>query len=103
MLGLGVGAIKGFSRGTIAVRFQVEHSREDGKLRADEYEIEYLKKLSDTFKIVIGIEGVKSDLELITELQWYFSPQVYLKINNATGLTPGADDRAPEIGVMISL
>jgi hypothetical protein len=102
ILGLGVGAIKGFSWGTIAVRFQVEYSREDHKLQDDEYEIEYLKKLSDQFKILIGIEGVRADVELIMELQWYLSPNVYLKFNNGIGLTPGADDWAPEIGIMIS-
>jgi hypothetical protein len=102
IFGLGVGAIKGFSWGTIAVRFQVEYSREDGKLKDDEYEIEYLKKLSDQFKILIGIEGVRSDVELVLELQWYLSPHVYLKFNTGIGLTPGADDWAPELGIMIS-
>jgi hypothetical protein len=40
---------------------------------------------------------------LITEAQLHFSPSVFLKLNNAFGLTHKATDWATEIGLMFTL
>jgi len=45
---------------------------------------------------------VQDEIELITEAQWHVSDRVFLKLNNAFGITPKATDWAPEIGIMFS-
>jgi hypothetical protein len=104
IFGLGAGVVKGFTWGTLSLRAQVEYTREDGNLRMDEIEIEYLKKLSDSFRILVAVEEVAwgTEVELVTELQWQLTPSMYLKLNNAVGLTPDAPTWAPEVGLMMS-
>jgi hypothetical protein len=42
-------------------------------------------------------------MELITEAQWHINDKMFVKINNAFGLTPSTASWAPEIGVMFSI
>jgi hypothetical protein len=99
---LGAGITKGFSWGTITLRGGVEYSMEESKYELGEVALEYLKRLSPSWRFGIGIEGNKDDAELITELQWHFSERMYLKVNNAFGIRGEATDWAPEIGIMFS-
>ena len=68
-----------------------------------EFAVEYLKRLSDRFRVYAGIEGTQDEVELITEAQVFLTPNVFLKLNNAFGLTSKAPDWAPEIGVMFTV
>lgn len=97
---LGAGAIKGFRWGTMTVRAALE-SAGDG-VESGEFAIEYLKRLSDRWRIYTGIEGVQDEIEWIAELQWQVRPGVVVKLNNAIGVTSKATDWAPEIGVVFS-
>lgn len=99
---LGVGAIKGFNWGTIMLRTAVAHEREENKTEFGEYAFEYLKKLSDLFRIVLAVEGEQDEVALITELQVHFTENIFLKLNNGWGLTSKATDIAPEVGIMFS-
>ncbi|HET8539450.1 MAG TPA: hypothetical protein VFL83_06215 [Anaeromyxobacter sp.] len=100
---LGFGVTKGFGFGTMTLRAAVEYSREEGKFEAGEYAIEYLRRLSRSWRIVALVEGVQLDeVELITEAQWHFHRRAFLKLNMGWGLTPNATDFAPEVGVMLS-
>jgi hypothetical protein len=102
---LGMGAIRGFSWGTMTVRVAVENTRDEGKRKfeAGEYAIEYLRRLSRTWRVFASIEGNQLDeVGLITEAQVHFSPRVYLKLGTGVGLTPNATDFAPEVGIMFS-
>ena len=49
-----------------------------------------------------AVEGSQDEWELITEAQWFLRPNIFLKLNNAVGVTSKATDWAPEIGVMFS-
>lgn len=49
-----------------------------------------------------AVEGSEDEVELITEAQWFLRPNVFLKLNNAVGITSKATGWAPEIGVMWS-
>ena len=100
---LGTGLTRGFGWGTMTLRGAVAYSKEESKLEAGEYAIEYLKRLSDSWRIYAGIEGEQDEVELITEAQLHFSRSVFLKLNNAFGLTPKATDWSPEIGLMFTL
>jgi hypothetical protein len=100
---LGIGLTRGFRWGTMTFRTSVEYSREEGKIDAGEYAIEYLKRLSPSVRVVAAIEGNQLDeVALITELQWHIAPRVFFKFNHGLGLTTNATDFAPEIGVIFS-
>jgi hypothetical protein len=102
---LGVGGIRGFSWGTMTVRAAVENTRDEGKRKfeAGEYAIEYLRRLSRTWRVIAAVEGNQLDeVELITEAQVHLHPRLFLKLNTAWGVTPNATDFAPEVGIMFS-
>jgi hypothetical protein len=100
---LGFGVIKGYHWGTITLRAAVQYALEEGKVDAGEWAIEYLKRLSPKWRVVVAVEGQQLDeISLITEIQWHFHESSFLKINNAWGLTPNATNFAPEIGVAIA-
>jgi hypothetical protein len=97
---VGTGVIRGFSWGTMTIRAAVEYSMAESKLDIGEVAIEYLKRLSPHWRVYIGVEGTQDEIELITEFQWHISKKVFIKLNNALGLTSKATDWAPEVGIM---
>lgn len=99
---LGTGFVRGFSWGTTTIRAAVEYDAGEGTGALGEYAVEYLKRVSPSFRLFAGVEGSEDELELITEGQWFLRPNLVLKLNNAFGLTSKATDWAPEIGVMFS-
>jgi hypothetical protein len=102
-LKLGSGLVKGFSWGTMTFRAAVEYSVGESKFDVGEYAIEYLKRLSPAWRIYLGVEGTQDELELITEAQWHITDRIFVKLNNALGITSKATDWAPEIGIMFSI
>jgi hypothetical protein len=97
---LGVGAIKGFSWGTLTLRTAVAYDGAENKTEFGEYALEYLKRVSRQLRVVALIEGEEDEVELITEAQIHVSPRVFFKLNTGIGLTSKATDFAPEVGVM---
>lgn len=98
----GVGLTKGFRWGTVTLRTEGEYSVEEDKLELGEFAVEYLKRLSPSWRVYLGIEGTQDEVELITEAQWHVTDFVFFKFNNAFGITSKATDWAPELGVMFS-
>lgn len=100
---LGAGATRGYGFGTMTVRAAVEYSGAENKVEAGEYAIEYLRRLSPSWRVYSGIEGNQIDeIEFINEAQWFLQSNMLLKANLGIGLTPNATDFAPELGVMFS-
>lgn len=99
---LGIGAVKGFSWGTMTVRVAGEYDRSESKTELGEYALEYLKRLSPAWRVYLGVEGAQDEVELIPEVQWHFTDSIFLKLNSAVGITAKATDWAPEIGIMFS-
>jgi hypothetical protein len=102
---LGIGAIRAFDWGTMTFRAEVENSEDEGKRKfeAGEYAIEYLRRLSQIWRVFAAIEGNQLDeVELITEAQLHLNRRVFLKLNMGWGLTTNATDLAPEVGIMFS-
>jgi hypothetical protein len=101
---LGVGAVRGFAWGTMTLRLAVEYAREEKKVDTGEFALEYLRRLSQEWRIYAGLEVSQLDeATLITEVQWHFFRQGFLKANVGWGVTTNATDFAPEIGVMFVL
>jgi hypothetical protein len=101
-LKLGSGVVRGFNWGTATLRLAVEYDGREKTLALGEYALEYLRRVSSRLRLFGAIEGTEDEVELITEAQVFLRPNLYLKLNNAVGLTSKATDWAPEIGLMFS-
>jgi hypothetical protein len=100
---LGFGAVRGFSFGTMSARVAVEYSMEESAAELGEYALEYLRRLSPSWRVYLGIEGSQDEVELIPEAQWHIkTDKVVVKLNSAVGITSKAADWAPEVGIMFS-
>ncbi len=99
-LKLGSGLVKGFTWGTLTFRLAGEYNAAEKIFEPGEYAFEYLKRVSPFFRFYIGMEGTQDEAEFITDLQFHFNENVFLRINNSFGITPKATDYAPELGVL---
>lgn len=99
----GFGIVRGFSWGTVTFRAASEYVRSERKIDIGEFALEYLRRLSNHWRVYAGVEGTQDEISLITEAQWHISPNVYLKLNNGVGLTAKATDWAPEVGFVFAL
>jgi hypothetical protein len=100
----GTGLVRGFSWGTMTVRGAVEYDEASSShFDGGEYAVEYLRRISPSWRIYAGIEGTQDEVTLIGEVQWRVAPSVVVKINNGLGVTSKATDWAPEVGVVFSL
>ena len=60
------------------------------------------RRLSPKFKLYLGSEGTEEEWEYIPELQLFLSDSIHVVLNSAVGITPEAEDWAPEVGIMFS-
>lgn len=96
----GTGLIKGFRFGTISTHLAIQYNTEDKNYEFGGITIEYLKRINKTFRVYAGLEGIPDATELITEIQIFPQPWMFIRLNNAFGISPEATDIAPEIGVV---
>ena len=99
---VGVGFIRGFSWGTLNGRVSIAYDGAESKVESGEYALEYLKRVSDKWRLVATIEGEEDEVSLIGEAQWTIRPGAVLKLNSGFGVTKKAADFAPEIGVLFT-
>jgi hypothetical protein len=98
----GVNITKGFPFGTFMVKIGAFYSTGEGKLELGEYGIEYVKRLSDKWRLVAAVEGDQDEVQAILEVQYQVRPNITIKLNSGFGLTSKAPEFAPEIGVLFS-
>jgi hypothetical protein len=96
----GVVLTKGYSFGTLAFRLSAAYDSGERKLELGEYAVDYVKRLSQNWRVVASLEGEQDELSLIGEVQYTLGKNAMLKINSGLGLTKKAPDFAPEIGVL---
>jgi len=102
-LKFGTGVIRGFSWGTLTARIAVEYAAASSShFDLGEYALEYLKRVSPSFRFYVGVEGSQDELSLITEAQWHLSRHAFVRFNNGLGLTSKATDWTPEVGIVFS-
>lgn len=100
----GIGLIKGFSWGTLTLRGAVEYAAAStSEFDIGEIALEYLKRLSPSWRIYLGLEATQDELSVIPEAQWHVSRNVFIRLNSAFGVTSKATDWAPELGVVVTL
>jgi hypothetical protein len=99
-LKLGSGLVKGFAWGTMTFRLAGEYNAAEKIFEPGEYALEYLKRVSPFFRFYVGVEGTQDEAEFITDLQFHFNENLFLRVNNSFGITPKAIDYAPELGVL---
>ena len=103
-LKLGTGLTRGFGWGTLTARVAVEYAAASSSpFDLGEYAVEYLKRLSPTWRIYAGLEGSQDELSLITEVQWHLGRGAFIRFNNGLGLTSKATDWSPEVGIVFTL
>ncbi len=99
----GAGLTRGFTWGTVTLRVAGQYELENPTLEFGEFAVEYLKRVSPAWRVYLGVEGTQDEVELITEAQWHITRSVFLRLNNAFGITSKATDWAPEVGIMFSV
>lgn len=103
----GLGVVRGFSWGTMTFRTNLEYNRDDRHFDLGESSIEYLRRLSPSWRLNLAIEGGETgapdEWELITGVQWRLSDVLLVKADNGLGLFPKATDWSPQIGFMLAL
>ncbi len=103
-LKLGSGVTRGFGWGTLTARAAVEYSADSAShFDVGEYAVEYVKRVSPSWRLYAGIEGTQDELSLITEAQWHISDHVFVRLNNGLGLTSKATGWTPEVGILLTL
>ena len=98
----GIGLTRGFAWGTLTGRASAIYSAGEKTLAFGEYALEYLKRLSPKWRLMMTVEGEEDEIAVIGEAQWQIAPRALLKLNNGFGLTSKAPDLAPEVGVVFS-
>ena len=99
---LGAGVTRGYGFGTMTARLAIEYDNVEDTFAMGEAAIEYLRRLSASWRVFGAFEGSEDEVEAIVEAQWHFATFGCLKLNNAFGVTSKATDWAPEVGVMFN-
>jgi hypothetical protein len=99
---LGAGFVRGFPVGTVGLRLAAEYDKAESALEVGEAALEYTRRVSSRLRAYGAVEGTQDEWELITEAQVHLHRNVFIKLNNAFGLTSKAPDWAPEVGVLFS-
>lgn len=99
---VGTGFIRAYEWGTLNARVSIAYDGEENKFELGEYAIEYLKRVTDRWRLVATLEGEDDEVSLIGEAQLRLGPGAILKLNSGFGLTEKASDFAPEIGVLFT-
>ncbi|MBM3777415.1 MAG: hypothetical protein FJW23_04120 [Acidimicrobiia bacterium] len=98
----GLGLVRGLNRGTLTFKGSVRYEHAlSSRFAAGEYGVEYLRRLSPSWRLYAAVEGTEDEVALIGEAQWFVSPRVCVKLNSGLGLTSKATDWAPEVGIVL--
>lgn len=98
----GINLTKGYPWGTIMYKAGLAFTTEENKFEIGEFAVEYVKQVSDRWRLVGSVEGEEDEVQVIGEAQLRFGGNMTLKLNCGFGLTKKAPDLAPEVGVMWS-
>ncbi len=101
---LGFGVTRGYKWGTLTGRVALAYE-EASSTHWDmgEYAVEYLKRVSPSWRLFFAVQGQGDELSLVTEAQWHISRRVFIRFNQEIGLTSRATDWEPQLGILFTL
>jgi len=103
----GIGVVRAFAWGTMTTRITVEYNHDDRLWDLGEFSIEYLKRLSPSWRLNLAFEGGETgamdEWDLVAGVRWRIRDSFFLKLDNAIGLMSKSTDWAPELGVVFAL
>ena len=101
---LGFGVTRGHKWGTLTARVALAYE-EASSTHWDlgEYAVEYLKRVSPSWRLFFAVQGQSDELSLVTEAQWHLNRHVFIRFNTEIGLTSRATDWEPQLGILFTL
>ncbi len=103
----GIGIARNYSWGKVTFRTDLEYNREASSPDIGETALEYLKRLSPAWQMYLSLEGgeggAPDEWSLIGGLHWHIAGIVFLKIDNAVGISSKATDWEPQMGFLFSI
>ncbi len=101
---LGVGLTRGYRWGTLTGRVALAYEgASTTHFDLGEYAVEYLKRVSTSWRFFLGVQGSGDAVSLITEAQWHLTSRVFIRFNQEIGLTSRATDWEPQLGILFTL
>jgi hypothetical protein len=102
-----IGLTRGFHFGTMTLKTTVEYNHGDHHWDLGETSLEYLRRLSPAWRILLAIEGGETgapdEWVFVTAGQWRIANGCYLKLANAVGLMSKSTDWEPQVGVLLAV
>ena len=102
-----IGAVRQYRWGTMTFRTTIEYNRGDKHWDLGETSLEYLRRLSPAWRVLVGIEGGEGgaldDYGLTAAAHWRIARGLDLKFFNAVGLMPKATDWEVQLGLLWTL
>ncbi|HEV7365266.1 MAG TPA: hypothetical protein VGN76_05435 [Gemmatimonadales bacterium] len=102
-----IGAVRQYHWGTMTFRTTIEYNRGDTHWDLGETSLEYLRRLSPKWRVLLGIEGgeggAPDDYGLAAAAHWQVARGLDLKFFNFLGLMSKATDWEAQFGLMWTL
>jgi hypothetical protein len=102
-----VGLTRGFHFATMTLRTSVEYNHVDHHWDLGETSLEYLRRLSPAWRIMLAIEGgeggAMDEWTFVTAGQWRIASRCYLKFANGFGLASKSTDWEPQLGILFEI
>jgi len=102
-----LGAVRQYHWGTMTFRTTVEYNRGDKHWDLGETSLEYLRRLSPAWRMLLGIEGGEGgaldDYGFVAAAHWRIAGAVDLKFVNTVGFMQKSTDWEAQVGLMWTL
>jgi len=100
----GTAITRGYRWGTLTARASfLYESASSSHVDFGEYGVEYLKRLSPSWRVFFAVQGATDEISLVTEAQWHITDRVFIRFNQEIGLTSKANDWEPQLGVLFTI
>jgi len=102
-----IGFTRGFGFGTMTFRTTIEYTHIDKAWDFGETSIEYLRRLSETWRVMVGLEGGEGggpdEFVAVTSFQARLASRAVLNFGNSIGFFSKSTDWEPYVGLRFEL
>jgi len=99
-----IGFTRGYRFGTMTFKTTVEYNHGDHHWDLGETSLEYLRRFSPDWRILLAIEGGETgapdEWVFVTAGQWRIANRFFLKFANGFGLMSKSTDWEPQVGIL---